>query len=240
MPLSVIYRRFRQRLRRISPLGGRFRAVFRPHRKKIGALLIIIAIALILPTLFIGNYMRDLVAHAAARTASDMVTAVVNSVVNDLMLEGVYDYGYFVSIHKDSTGSASVISANVARINLLSTEILNRIIASAASGEISFSIPFGNLIASPLFTGRGPGIPVKISTVTSTGAEFRNEISAAGINQVRHQIILDVHVGFDVLIPWDIESMEVLTEVLIAETIIVGRVPDTYVHFQGALEVPRG
>ena len=71
---------------------------------------------------------------------------------------------------------------------------------------------------------------VKIIMLTSSYADFRNEIESAGINQVKHQIILEVRVQIDVMLPWEVKSTEVVSEVLIAETVLVGKVPDTYLN----------
>ena len=80
--------------------------------------------------------------------------------------------------------------------------------------------------------GRGPNIPVQIVVLTSSRVEFNNSIVSAGINQTKHQINLEVIVDIDILVPWGTESAQVVTEVLIADTIVVGHVPDTYLNLQ--------
>ena len=76
--------------------------------------------------------------------------------------------------------------------------------------------------------GRGPKIPVKILMLTSSRVEFGNNLISAGINQTKHQINIDVIVDVDVLLPWGTESSQVDTEVLIADTLVVGNVPQTF------------
>ena len=61
---------------------------------------------------------------------------------------------------------------------------------------------------------------------------FKNEISAAGINQTKHEMKLDVVVDIDVVLPWRTVSTQVVTEILIAETVIVGEVPQTYLDLE--------
>lgn len=175
-----------------------------------------------------SGFLKDVATQIALSDATDIITAAVNEKINEKMSEGKYDYDYFVSLQKDQSGEITAISANMTRINSLSSEILREIIASTASGALDISIPIGNLTGSNILLGRGPKIPVKVIMLTSSFADFRNEISSAGINQIRHQIILELTVDIDVLMPWKIESTKVLSEVLIAETIIVGSVPDTY------------
>ena len=80
--------------------------------------------------------------------------------------------------------------------------------------------------------GRGPDVPVQIIVLTSSRVEFNNSIVTAGINQTKHQINLEVIVDIDILIPWESQSAEVVTEVMIADTIIVGKVPETYLNME--------
>ena len=88
----------------------------------------------------------------------------------------------------------------------------------------------GDLLGFSLLLGRGPRVPVKITLLTSSRVTFRNLLSEAGINQTRHQLLLEVHVDADVLLPWEIRSAQITDEVLVSETVVVGRVPQTYMN----------
>lgn len=166
----------------------------------------------------------------ALSDASDMITATINDKINEKMSAGQYTYDYFVNLQKDNDGNITAISANMARINTLSSEILQEVIAATNSGMHDLNIPLGNLLGMNLLLGRGPNVPVKILMLTSSFADFRNELSSAGINQIKHQIILEVRVEIDVLLPWEMRSTEVVSEVLIAETVLVGKVPNSYLN----------
>lgn len=179
---------------------------------------------------FIGRFLKDISGQMALSNASDTITAAINDKINEKMSEGQYDYNYFVTLQKDNSGNITAISANMARINTLSSEILQEVIAATNSGMMDIDIPLGNLLGSNLLLGRGPNVPVKIIMLTSSYSDFRNELEAAGINQVKHQIILEVRVQIDVMLPWEVQSTEVVSEVLIAETVLVGKVPDTYLN----------
>ena len=75
-------------------------------------------------------------------------------------------------------------------------------------------------------------MPVKIIMLTSSRVELGDSVITAGINQTKHQISLNVIVDVDILIPWGTESTQVVTEVMIADTLVVGKVPDTYLNVQ--------
>ena len=191
---------------------------------------IFIVLSFSVAIVFIGRFLKDISGQMALSNASDTITATINDKINEKMSEGQYDYNYFVTLQKDNSGNITAISANMARINTLSSEILQEVIAATNSGMMDIDIPLGNLLGSNLLLGRGPNVPVKIIMLTSSYSDFRNELEAAGINQVKHQIILEVRVQIDVMLPWEVQSTEVVSEVLIAETVLVGKVPDTYLN----------
>ena len=221
MPFIRPHRRYR------AP--SRFSLVDTPEKRLalFGTAVIVLLMVLIMPSV---RFLRQVSGQIALSDATDIITSIVNDKINEKMAEGLYDYNYFVTLEKDSEGSITAISANMTRINTLSSEILQEIIHSTSSGELNLEIPLGNLLGSNILLGRGPGVPVKIIMLTSSYADFRNEIVSAGINQIKHQIILELRVEIDVLLPWEVQSAEVLSEVLIAETIIVGKVPSTYLN----------
>lgn len=209
----------------------------RGRRRRRSLTALITALLLLVMSYFIiycpvRDFLKDIAGQIALSDATDMITEAVNRVIGEKMKEGQYDYDYFVTLQRDGEGRITAISANMARINALSSDILQTVIDTTNSGELDLEIPLGNLLNSNLLLGRGPDVPVKIIMLTSSRADFRNELSDAGINQTRHQIILEVKVDIDVLMPWDVRSTQVISEVIIAETIIVGSVPDTYLQIQ--------
>ena len=184
-------------------------------------------IAFLIPAV---RYFRTLTGAMAVSNASDLITQTVSNIVeNEMRLLGP-DGGKFVSFEKDADGQISAIVTDTSRVNILSAELLNAIVEASDRGDLDLSIPFGNLLVISFFLGRGPTVPVKITMLTSSRVDFRNVLTDAGINQTKHQLLLEVCVDADVLLPWEIRSTQIVTEVLVAETIIVGRVPQTYFY----------
>ena len=177
-------------------------------------------------------FLKDLSAQIASSDASDIVTVQINKVIAQVMQEADYDGDYFVTFEKNDRGEVTAISSNMARINGLSAQILDRVVGATGNRTLTVIIPLGNLTGISLLMGRGPGIPVQIIVLTSSRVEFKNSIVTAGINQTKHQINLEVIVDIDILIPWATERARVTTEVLIADTIVVGQVPETYFNLQ--------
>ncbi|MBQ4040874.1 MAG: sporulation protein YunB [Oscillospiraceae bacterium] len=181
-------------------------------------------------------YLKDISAMIAVSDASDVVTVSVQDAISRIMNDSDYSGDHFVTFQKNSEGEVTAISSNMARINALSAQILDEVVGATNGSPITVEIPVGNLTGISLLMGRGPKVPVKIVTLTSSRVEFNNSVVTAGINQTKHQINLEVIVDIDILVPWGSENTQVITEVLIADTVIVGHVPDTYLNLDGTGE----
>ncbi len=222
-------RRFRRKAKFSYSQGLTPRASIR--RSGSAVLLVLLAMAALLLACS-AVFLKDLSSQIAVSDASDIVTVQVNNAIRDIMDAGDYSGDYFVTFEKADTGEVTAISSNMARINALSAMILDRVIGVTENRTIVVEIPAGNLTGISLLMGRGPGIPIQIIMLTSSRVEFNNSIVTAGINQTKHQINLEVIVDIDILIPWDTENAQVVTEVLIADTVVVGQVPDTYLNLE--------
>jgi len=177
-------------------------------------------------------FLKDISCRIAVSDASDIVTVQINNAIAEIMAEGNYDQDSFVDFQKNAAGEVTAISSNMARINTLSAEILDKVVGATENRTLMVSIPLGNLTGISLLMGRGPGVPVQILMLTSSHVEFQNNIVTAGINQTKHQINLEVIVDIDILIPWGTENTQVVTELMIADTVVVGKVPETYLNMQ--------
>ncbi|MBQ3702442.1 MAG: sporulation protein YunB [Oscillospiraceae bacterium] len=177
-------------------------------------------------------FLNHISCRIAVSDACDIVTAQVNAVIAQMMAEENDNGENFVRLERNEAGEVTAVSSNMSHINALSAEILHRVIDATENRTLEVSVPLGNLTGVSLLMGRGPGVPVEIIMLTSSHVEFQNNVVTAGINQTKHQINLEVVVDIDVLIPWDTESAQVVTEVLIADVVVVGKVPETYLNMQ--------
>ena len=203
-----------------------------PRRRSRLLLLLPLAI-LLLAGLAAGLYLRALSRDIAISDARDAVTLAVNGCVSRMMRENDYGYDYFVTMEKDAAGNITAITTDTAHINALSSEIMQEIAHAADSEALDISIPLGSLLGSNLLMGRGPRIPVQVKMLTSSFIRFDSELVSTGINQSRHMIKLVANVDIDIMIPLATVSTAVETDILVADTVIVGQVPDTYVNYYG-------
>lgn len=177
---------------------------------------------------FLGNLSTQM----AVSDATDIVTKAVNDSINAVIGRGIYGFDYFINLEKDSDGNVTAITSDMAHINTLSTDILNSVIESTDNGVITVGIPLGNLTGLNLLLNKGPDVNVQIIMLTSSRVDFRNEVVSCGINQAKYQLVLEVTIDIDILIPWGTESTSTVTEVIVADTVIVGKVPDTYLNME--------
>ena len=203
---------------------------FRRRKMHLGGIMVAV-LALMCMFLLIRVYLllRDLSGNMALSDAKDAAVDTVNEAMLLMMSRGTYDYDYFVDIGVGEDGQVVSLNANMSRINAFSAALLDYV-GQLDRKNIRVEIPLGNLTGSSLLLGRGPEITIQMIMLTSPHIKFRSELDAAGINQTEHRLLLDVVVDIDVLVPWGSVSTQATTEVLIAQTVIVGRVPNLFVN----------
>lgn len=179
-----------------------------------------------------SQYLKQLAGEIALSDASDLMTMTINDTVFRHLQEDSCDDCAFVSFQTGNEGNITAVTANMAEINAFASEVLQEVVMASNHGDLDIRIPLGNLLGLNLMLGKGPDIPVDIIMLTSSRAGFRSELSAAGINQTKHEIILEMTVDIDVLIPWGTMSTQVVCDTLIAETVIIGGVPETFVNME--------
>jgi len=178
-----------------------------------------------------GLAFRSLVTELAVSSAQDVVILAVNDIVKEIMWDGDFDAAGLVTLERGTDGSVSAVTTNVVAVNTLAARVLERAVAQTSEEKLTVGIPLGNLMGSTLLSGKGPSIPVQLVMLSSSVAGFRSELTSAGINQTRHQILLDLNVAVSLLMPWRTVGTEVNTEILVSETVIVGKVPENYLNW---------
>ena len=122
----------------------------------------------------------------------------------------------------------------MSEVNRLKTDILGIINEEILALDTSdIGIPLGSLILPELLSGKGPVIPVRILSIRNSDATFSSDFSQAGINQTIHQVIMEVSVDVAILVLGETDSFTVTSQVVVAQTVIVGEVPDTFLHTGG-------
>ena len=230
--MSIAYRKFKSRFRFSRKVrsrnGRRFR--FSP----LLFWLLIIALLIYGFSLF-ETRMKPAISTFAETTARNIAVREINlAVAEKLAFGGMFDYSDIVEIDKSADGNVEAIRTNIQLVNLLQSELMIHINERIWNIEMQeISIPIGNLSGTAFFAGRGPGIPIRLLPAGDAEVEMLHNFTSAGINQTRHQILLEISTNVEIVMPTGNTRVNVATQIPVAETIIVGRVPDTYMNLDG-------
>ena len=207
------------------------------RRRKIVQKIVAIFTAMVIVALAIALWvywksMTPTILDIAQVQVKAQTTQAVNEAVLSV-LQGV-DYADFVTVEKNSQNEVVLITANSNSVNQLA-----RTASIVTQGKINtlfqqaISIPLGTLSGIPLLSQLGPDVNIVIDPVGTVQCSFVSHFETAGINQSLHRIYLNVSSTVDVIIPSSHQVVQIETPILVCETVIVGKVPDTFL--QGGL-----
>lgn len=205
----------------------------RTLRKCVRIVLILVLVASTALILFRLKY-NDAIRSLAHTQVTNSTSDLINDSIDAQIADGNIQYDRIVYFEKDLNGRITALKTNMSEVNRLKTGILNLIndeILALDSSDIG--IPLGSLILPELFSGRGTAIPVEIISIRNSDASFSSDFIEAGINQTLHQLTMHVSVDISVLVLGQAESFTVNSQVVVAETVIVGDVPDTFLQTGG-------
>ena len=173
---------------------------------------------------------RSLARTQVTNTASDLI----NDAILEQIMEGQIQYDRIVYFEKDLNGRITALKTNMAEVNRLKTETLNIINDEIMAEDTDhLGVALGSLILPEFFSGKVPSIPVRILAIRNSDANFQSEFTEAGINQTLQKLRMDVIVDVTILVLGQTETFTVASQMVVAETIIVGDVPATYLQTGG-------
>ena len=173
---------------------------------------------------------RDLARTQVMNTTSDLT----NDAISKQIAEGTIAYDRIIYFEKDLDGRITALKTNMSEVNRLKTDILRIINDEILELDTSaLGVPLGSLFLPEILSGRGPAIPVSILSIRNSDANFVSHFSQAGINQTLHQVTMEVTIDVAVLVLGETTSFTMSSQVVVAETVIVGEVPTTYLQTGG-------
>lgn len=203
-------------------------------------LVLIILVLVSLTFLMLRSRYREVIRDLAETQVKNTTSDLTNDAIAKQIAEGIIQYDRIVYFEKDLDGRITALKTNMSEVNRLKTDILNLINDEILALDTSdIGIPLGSLFLPELFSGKGPSIPVHILSIRNSDAAFSSRFSQAGINQTLHQLIMIVSVDVAVLVLGQTSSFSVTSEVVVAETVIVGDVPSTFLQTGGSYESQR-
>lgn len=205
----------------------------RPRRRtgwavRVIALLVLLGVIF----LFLDWKLRPIVAPMVTNQARIVFVDATNDAVMQELTEDAVTYTDLVNIERGDSGQILAVTTDMAQMNQLKASILQRVQARLG-GHMDTGVPLGTLLGSELLHGRGPNVPVRLTLSGNVTAEFESTFESAGINQTKHRICLRIHTSiYSYLPPAFNGTTEVETDVPIAETVIIGEVPQLMANFK--------
>ena len=199
-------------------------------RKTLKTLLIVLIATIVIITIL--NSSTPIFEELCIDKAKSLATIISNEEATNVMKD--YEYDDIITIHKDEQGNITMIESNIIVINKIISDVAIKIQNSINNNEENdIGIRLGSFTGSKLLSGRGPKVPIKISAIGNVETDFRSEFQEAGINQTLHRVYLDVKCEVDILTPFKTITKDIKNQVILAENIIVGKIPQTYYNLEG-------
>lgn len=208
--------------------------------RRILRLLIILLIVIIVCFFLFRSRYHEVIGTLAQTQVKNATSDLINDAIDRQISNGNIQYDRMVYFEKDLEGKITALKTNMSEVNRLKTDLLNLIndeILAMDSDQLG--IPLGSLIFPEVFAGKGPLIPVQILTIRNSEANFFSEFSQAGINQTLQKLNMQVSVDVAVLVLGKVDDFTISSQVVIAETVIVGQVPDMFLQTGGIYELQR-
>ena len=206
---------------------GRFKSI------AIRWICILLAVFLVALAWFRSRYTQTILSLAVTQV-TNATSDLINDAIDQQIEAGDIQYDRIVFFEKDLDGKITALKTNMSEVNRLKTAILNKINdAILAMDMTQLGIPLGDLILPEILSDRGPEFPIHILSIRNSDASLGSDFSQAGINQTLHQLSMEIYVDVAILVFGKTQNFTVSSQVVVAETVIVGTVPDTLLQTGG-------
>ena len=191
---------------------------------------VFVALALIEAMVFIHTNVTNVLKAIAEASMRSITTVAVNDAVY-YTLSDKLRYEDLIAIERDGKGDIQAISSNAFQINriardtaYMSQENLN------SMSQDGVEVPLGALTGVSAWAGFGPKLHLKIIPISNVSCRFVSKFLDAGINQTKHSIYLEIVADISIIMPTGTSNFASLTEVLVAESVLLGKVPETFLQ----------
>lgn len=196
--------------------------------KKIKIVLVIIclftAASIILITIRIEKHFPEV----ASRYCDQVIVREISRLINNRILHAYEDYNKddVLIIEKDQNGNIALIDINTEYVNLIKSRLTLDIIEKLTEYKyLDFGIPLGNALNSYAFSGLGPEIPIRATPVGNVVSKTKSSLVSGGVNQTKYELYIEFIACVEISGPLFTETREIKTELCIAQTVIIGKVP---------------
>ena len=182
---------------------------------------------------FVNGRIQPVLETAATSQATNLMTQIISAAVDDCLEEHNMGYADFVTVETDVSGKVVALTGNTAANSRFKRVIVDTVIERLGSlDRNAIKVPLGSLTGQPLLTGIGPPVRVRVDSVGSVTADFVHSFTAAGVNQTLQRVCLNITATIFLFLPGEVLPVTVNSSICVAETVIVGETPDTYLNLE--------
>ena len=192
-------------------------------------ILIFLLVFLFLVYLFFNFYVNPQIVKSNTAQIKSYSINLINSAVSNTIVNN--DYDDLITILKDTDGNVSLLQVNSNNVNKLNNNIMTVVQNKLNEKDIlNYKLPLGSFSGIPALSGFGPNVDLKIIQVGNVTTKYRSQILGLSINQSYHKIYITINVSVCIFLPLYTQNIEVSSQVLVAENLIVGKIPSTYLN----------
>lgn len=226
-----------RKVEKIYTRGGRinlplfFNKKNSPQNRKIRNSIFLIVVISVITVFAILRAINPIIDALCIDKAKNLATVISNKQATQIMNE--YKYEDFVNVVRDSNGDITLIQTNTKNINKVISDIPNKIVEEMEKQSESYiSIHLGSVLGNTVFSALGPEIHIKIENVGNVVTKLESEFISEGINQTMHRIYLNIECEATILTPYNTITQKIENQVLIAESVIIGNIPNAYYNIE--------
>jgi len=201
------------------------------NRKRIRYIFLVSIIFLIITAIAVSFEFRlsETVIDIARQKVKSQAYIIISERIWEELDKSNISYDNLVNFEKDDVGNIKALKANIIEVNKLKSKLSLDILKALENKEMmTVYVPLGAALGTEILSGVGPRIKVDVMPIGTVAVDIENVITSAGINQTRHQVMMKINAKLSVAGMLKRASVTVSTNVCIAETVIVGNVPESY------------
>ena len=192
--------------------------------------LIFFIILIILLFIFL-RFLRPIALQYSQNVVQQTVSYAIHDVLTNTIYENRSQYENLVTLERDSLNQVTALKTDTILADFLKVQISRAAYDALNTLEQSgVDIPLGSIFAPSLFAGRGPMIHVGIASLGFADADFISAFTSAGVNQTRHQIVLEVNADAQIVTYFGMADVKITDQLIVTNTVIVETVPESYTY----------
>lgn len=205
----------------------------RKFKNRFIRIIFILLLFLVVGLIFFEIRAKPVIIEVAVAQSENIASETIENAIVSVLYENDITYSTLVDFEKDTDGRVATVKVDAVKMNMLKSKIgaeISKDILDTDSREIS--IPLGTIIGVSALSGRGPKIKTTVTLASNVTSTINNTFVSAGINQTLHEIYVNVNATIYVIMPKNSATAEVNSNYCIAQTVIIGTVPETFADFQ--------